>query len=211
MKSEVSMALPQEPQVIAVSAVEISKFGCPHCGYRSGFTLMSGNGAAVWKCGGEECNRTSVILAEGITRSPIGVGGLYPELQPHPRRGIPAHGTPDRQPMGGGEFFNSRGIGSEWKLSCFCCGAQDKDPQKSSGLLNNIAAFVQGKASGERVVKMFDTQGGGAKLDYREREPDRVQVKIGACNEHLPNLKKLDSLVSDNIIVESKIEQAKSV
>ena len=71
-------------------------------------------------------------------------------------------------------------------------------------MLNNIAAFVQGKTAGERVVAMFKT---GARLDYRDYEPDRVQVKIGACNRHKANLERLDGLTSDGVLTQDMVTQ----
>lgn len=119
-------------------------------------------------------------------------------LQPHPRRGIPKHGRPDKKPDGGGEFFRSRGIGLDLTPGCFVCGGEKV-------LRNNIAAFVQCKKSGKRVVALFSQ---GAWLDYRRHEPDRVQVKIGACVEHRPNLEKLDALTQDGIITTARIRAA---
>lgn len=185
---------------IAVSVEDLNAFGCPHCGYRSGYTPMSGGGAYVWHCGSKECGKTSLALAEGIRVSPISVGDLYPKIRRHPRHGIPSHGTRDKQPTGGGEYFHSRGIGLEFRLVCFCCGF---DPEGTC--LDNIAAFVQCKASGERIVNMFNSR---ARLDYREHSPDRVQVKIGACKQHLPNLEKMHSLVGDGRITKDRIAQA---
>lgn len=184
--------------VIAVSAAELQEFGCPHCGYRSGYTPISGGGAAAWTCGDEECGKTCCVLAEGITKSSIGFGDFYPKLQAHPRRGIPSHGRPDKSPEGGGEFFHSRGIGLETTPGCFVCGGNEC-------LHNNVAAFVQCKTSGERVVGMFPH---GARLDHRDSEPDRVQVKVGACDVHLPNLERLNALVGDGVISEQKVTQA---
>jgi hypothetical protein len=122
-------------------------------------------------------------LGEGVVKSPIGFGSHYPELQPHPRRGIQSHGRPDTRPEGGGEFFNPRGIGTDTTPGCFVCGG-------ASGLYANIAAFVQCREAGERVVQMFQQ---GARLDYRDYSPDRVQVKVGACKQHLPNLQSLNN------------------
>jgi hypothetical protein len=58
----------------------------------------------------------------------------------------------------------------------------------------DLAAFVEGKDGGERVVEMFERAGATACLDYREREPNWVQVKIGACQHHLPALERLYDL-----------------
>lgn len=181
---------------IAVAESEVAQWGCPHCGYRSGYTPISGGGAAVWSCGA--CHRSCIILADGITVSPIGMGDDHPTLQDHPRRGTPSHGTPDAQPVEGGEFFRSRGIGLESNLTCFVCGNKE-------GMLNNIAAFVQTKDAGERVVAMFTAVNGGARLDYRDYEPDRVQVKVGACDQHQSNLATLDRMCGDGRITPESI------
>jgi hypothetical protein len=155
----------------------------------------------VWVCGSEDCGERCCILAEGITKSPVGFGEeeFYPELQAHPRHGIPKHGNPDKKPDNGGEFFRSRGIGSDETPGCFVCGGK-------KGLYHNIAGFVQCKTAGERVVGMFLR---GARLDYREYEPDRVQVKVGACGRHLRNLEKLHRLTSDGVVTSARINEAR--
>lgn len=191
--------------VIAVSVKDLREFGCPYCGYRSGYTPISGGGAAVWTCGSEECGKTCCVLGEDVIKSTIGFGDFYPELQAHPRRGTPSHGRSDKRPGGGGEFFYSRGIGLD-NCTCFVCETHDRDG-KGHTMLNNIAAFVQGKEAGERVVAMFSR---GARLDYREFEPDRVQVKIGACDSHLANLQKLYELTQDGIITVDRINEARA-
>lgn len=191
----------EQPKVVAVSFVDFQQFGCPHCGYRSGNAIVSCNGARVWHCGNEECQNNSIILEMGLTKSTIGVGSngstIFPELQKHPRKGIPVHGRLDAKPEGGGEFFNSRGIGSDFTPGCFMCGGE-------SGFHENISAFVQCKESGERVVEMFRQ---GVRLDYREHEPDRVQVKIGACKKHSTHLEHLNKLVGEGIITEEMIKE----
>lgn len=187
----------KDTSVIAVSASEHEKFGCPYCGYRSGSTPIHGGGTYAWVCG--ECKKTSCVLADGVAKSRIGFGDVYPELQPHPRQGTPKHGRPDTRPDGGGEFFRSRGLGLDRTPGCFVCGGEE-------ALRNNIAAFVQCKDAGERVVRMFLR---GARLDYRERSPDRVQVKLGACNAHKANLEKLHALVTkDGVITSERIVEA---
>lgn len=195
------MAEQKVQQPVAVLAEEVQKWGCPYCGYRSGYSPISGGGTSVVVCG--ECERSFAVLATGVTKSTIGSGEFYPELQEHPRKGTPAHGKSDKRPEGGGEFFYSRGIGLD-SCTCFICGTRDRDG-KGHTMLNNIAAFVQCKEAGERVVAMFQQ---GAWLDYREYEPDRVQVKIGACNQHLPNLKRLDQLCKDGVIKPEMVKVA---
>lgn len=194
-----------QSQVIAVSVSELKQFGCAFCGYRSGYTPVSGGGGMIWQCG--DCGQTTIAVAEGLVRSPIGVGvggeSVYPEVCRHPRYGIPSHGNADKRPDGGGEFFRSRGIGLD-SCTCFVCGTDDRDGEGHC-MLNNIAAFVQCKEAGKRVVAMFHQ---GARLAYRDFEPDRVQVKIGACDKHLPNLKKLNDLTREGVIKSEYITQA---
>ena len=88
--------------------------------------------------------------------------------------------------------FNSRGIGLESGLCCFVCETKHRS-KGSNEYLNNISAFVQSKEEGEEIVSWF-TQ--GAKLDFRPSEPEWIQVKIGACDNHLPNLQSLHDVTS---------------
>lgn len=127
---------------LAVSYEEAKQWGCPYCGYRSGYSPISGGGTSVFVCG--ECGKGSAILAQGVTKSTIGFGNFYPELSARPRIGIPGHGTPDRQPEGGGEFFRSRDIGLDTTPGCFVCGGGTK-------MHNNIAAFVYSARKGEHL------------------------------------------------------------
>ena len=78
--------------------------------------------------------------------------------------------------------FRSRGIGLDVCPCCFVCGV------KGNNYLNNIAAFVNSKQDGELVVEWFNQR---ARLDFRESEPNWIQVKVGACDAHLPNLEAL--------------------
>jgi plastocyanin/ribosomal protein L37AE/L43A len=188
-------------EVIAISITDHEKFGCPSCGYRSGYTPISRGGSALWICGDGRCRRSCCILADDVTSSTISIGGIRPRLVQHPRRDIPSHGRPDKQPEGGGEFFHSRGTGLDVTPGCFVCGGYES-------LCSNIAAFVQCKEAGERVVAMFSH---GARIDYREYEPDRVQVKVGACAEHRHNLERLHSLVADGVLTSEKIAEATSL
>ena len=188
---------------VAVSIAELIQFGCPYCGFRSGSQSLSAGGAVVWSCG--ECGKECCGLSADLTKSPIGFGEInnpfYPELQDHPRRGIPSHGRLDKRPEEGGELFSSRGFGLDMTPGCFVCGGGD-------GIHNNIAAFVQCKEAGERVVAMFNQ---GARLDYREQEPDRVQVKIGVCEQHLPKLEKLHMLtLKKGTITQENIQAAQA-
>jgi len=196
---------------VAVCVTEMDKWGCPKCGYRSGYKFIQDGSTTLWQCG--SCSVSCLVLAVGITESTLGVNGnKYPKLQDHPRAGIPKHGTEDQKPEEG-EYFNSRGIGLDHVEHCFVCGKDTKHE-----FVSNIAGFVKCKDSGERVVKMF---GGWARLDYRDIEPDRVQVKIGVCpphkradgtlldKGHMPELEKLEELIHDGIITSEKIAIAR--
>lgn len=78
--------------------------------------------------------------------------------------------------------FAPRGIGTDVCPGCFICGA------KKNSMMPNIAAFVSSKEDGEKIVGWFDKK---AKLDYRPHEPNWIQVKVGACENHISNLNKL--------------------
>lgn len=193
-------------ETIAVTITDLQNWGCPNCGYLYGSFPLQGNGAGVWICG--ECGTNSIVLTEGLTVSPIGVLSaigqtVYPQLAEHPRTGMLPHGIADTQPEGGGEFFRPRGIGSDM-CACFVCGSNNK-PRALQRLLHNIAAFVRTKEAGERVVAMFKQ---GARLDYRELQPTHIQVKIGACADHLPNLEMLFELTQGGVITQEMIHQA---
>lgn len=187
----------EKTNVIAISFKSFELYGCPYCGYRSGYTPVFGGGSTVFECG--ECRATSVLLADNLSVSSIGLCNTttpgnptqYPKLQEHPRKGIASHGNADPKPKNGGEFFRSRGIGLDQTPGCFVCGGNET-------LHANISGFVNTKEAGERVVAMFDK---GARLDFRLHEPDRIQVKIGACNNHRKNLEKLDELIKETTVI----------
>lgn len=104
--------------------------------------------------------------------------------------------------------FSPRGIGLDNCPGCFVCGTKDREPG-SNHYLHNLAAFVPSKEVGEAVVAMF----GGpeqARLDYRPSEPKHVQVKVGACTAHLPNLRKLQELTTEYQVIRVRdIEDAR--
>lgn len=89
--------------------------------------------------------------------------------------------------------FTVRGIGMDVCPCCFVCGATER-AVGANHFLNNIAAFVDSKEDGEKIVAMFD---GRARLDIREHQPDRIQVKIGACDAHLESLRALSRRTED--------------
>ena len=121
----------------------------------------------------------------------------------------------DEEKHGKSYSFHPRGIGLDVCPGCFVCGKEKRtdDPTKSS-YLNNISAFVKSKEEGEEICSMFGTLGDinlRPRLDYRPSEPKWIQVKVGACDQHLPNLKHLYSLTSvHGVIRQSMVEEARA-
>jgi hypothetical protein len=157
---------------------DVNAFGCPHCGYRSHSHPIQQGPFTQAQCG--ECRKGFVVYCGNLPLGPTWQdsdtwGGSPIVMERHPRTGTPSHGKPDKRPDdNGGEFFYPRGVGMDNSPGCFVCGGDE-------GMYPNVAAFVQCKEAGERVVALFAR---GARLDYRDFEPDRVQVKIGACKAH---------------------------
>ena len=89
------------------------------------------------------------------------------------------------------EYFASRGTGSDKVPCCFVCGVEPNDYYSS-----NISGFVQSKEAGERIVAMFD---GRARLDFRDFEPNWIQVKFGVCKLHQSNLEGIAVALRKNI------------
>jgi hypothetical protein len=87
--------------------------------------------------------------------------------------------------------YRSRGMGLNW-LPCFVCGHGGEGKAQA-----DLAAFVGSKDEGEKVVEMFWAKKGHASLDYRGFEPNYVQVKVGACGVHRPNLEALHYATSE--------------
>ncbi len=97
--------------------------------------------------------------------------------------------------------FRPRGVGNNW-TPCFICG--HKPQQKCQ---YDMAAFVdpnlitkfQALSTVDPIIDhpittFFHENDIYAELDYRQHEPNRVQLKLGACGEHVPNLRLLEAL-----------------
>ena len=135
------------------------------------------------------------------------------------------------------EAYRPRPIGGNW-LSCFVCGGikdgvsdLDGDGKPAGDVVKSkpcedgvhysggyhsvqpdMSAYVDDKKSGESVVAMFKAEDSKAFLDFRPSEPDYVQVKVGACETHLPNLVELQRLASaHNTITPKIIREAKGL
>lgn len=96
----------------------------------------------------------------------------------------------------GGIPFCARGIGLDNCPGCYVCGGLP-------GLRTNISGFVRRKEDGEKVVEMFTS---GAWMDFRPSEPQRIQVKIGACDAHRLNLEALMKATRDGGISKSDVD-----
>lgn len=93
--------------------------------------------------------------------------------------------------------FSPRGIGLDLCPCCFICGSERRNPE-ANHYLHNISAFVASKEEGEKIVHWFSEFYGsgadahnGARLDFRANEPNWIQLKVGACDKHLPYLEML--------------------
>lgn len=114
-------------------------------------------------------------------------------------------------PLPEGVFrFRPRGLGNNW-LPCFICGHK---PQ--SVCQTDMAAFVDpslvrsltlGDMTYHRhpVTDLLERERFLATLDFRSHTPNRVQVKLGACGEHGPNLELLCYLTDGEGTIDAKM------
>lgn len=73
-----------EHPVIAVSAEEVEKFGCPYCGHKP---LKSCDSTGdTWDCQCLNCRREYFVLFNGVQQSSIPFNNKYTPVQPHPRK-----------------------------------------------------------------------------------------------------------------------------
>lgn len=79
------------------------------------------------------------------------------------------------------EYFGIRGIGLD---HCPCLDTGET----LDGYVPNISGLVKSKEAGERVVAMF---GGRARLDFRDFEPNWIQVKVGITKGNEVVLRRL--------------------
>lgn len=88
----------------------------------------------------------------------------------------------DNQVRGQSLYFAPRGIGTDNCPGCFVCGTRVLGGGRA---MSNISAFVKSKEEGETIVQWFT---GVARLDFRPSEPNWIQVKVGVCGNHEPEL-----------------------
>ena len=170
---------------IAVNQSEFQKYGCVNCGCLFVHSMISAGGASPVTCG--NCKEHFVILADGLRESPVKFGNQRhtPPLVEHPRKGLWPHEfvRPDIHPKGiDGEFWSPRGVGYD------------------------LSGFVKSKQAGERIVQMIkEVIGKDPKswLDYREREPLWIQVKIQ--KEDGFDLEALCRVCQDDVITKDRL------
>ena len=177
--------------IIAISIEDYLKYGCPYCGCdsaRGGF--MSTNRTHIGVC--RECEKSFVILHDKCKKSDIGFGlgdgkYAYPELQEHPRKGIPWHPwIPKDDKPEYGEYWKSRGIGYD------------------------LSGFVKTKVAGERLLEIVKEVTGKEEpeswLDYREFEPEWIQFKFQKSEFNLELLDKM-AVENGNILTKEILEK----
>lgn len=171
---------------------DIIKHGCPHCNYRSSYNNISTYSYSMHTCGSCQKGFTIVHKKEGLNNM----------ILEHPLKQNLAKGREDKRPnVKNAEYFATRGVGLENLEYCIYC-----NDDKNHGLVNNISGFIRTYEAGERLLKWFKPHPDkenvsklkklGVYLDYRENYPDRIQFKIGACNDHLNKLKALNLYVA---------------
>ena len=87
----------EQKEPMAIKKKDLDMFGCPVCGYR-GLILERCGRSGLWRCQDPDCNYTCIALFKKAKKSSIGIEFygriIYPELQIHPRKGIPVHSGP---------------------------------------------------------------------------------------------------------------------
>lgn len=176
--------------MLAISSYDFDLYGCPNCGCDTNITHASSNNTLSVVC--SNCHLNFVVLFKGITESELGFMTVknthveYPRLIEHPRRGDFRwnYNAPDINPELG-EFFKPRGIGYD------------------------LAGFVKSRQAGERIIKMvkrvLQKEEIKTWLDYREREPNWIQVKFQKEEFDLEMLyeKTKDGILTEEILRES--------
>ena len=192
--------------ILAVSKEDFEKWGCPCCGYRSGLTTYTSVKTSSWYCG--ECNNECCIL-DDVKKSDFFIGDMCPSVQKHPRYGTPKRGRIDTRPSDGSEFFEANDIFtvSDSELMCFAC--KEKHAQ------HVLTGFARCKEAGIRITQLFSS--GSALLRCEEKQPDRVEIEIGVCDQHKVKLEKLfqsicrqDYSIEEWVINKSKVIEATS-
>jgi hypothetical protein len=75
-------------------------------------------------------------------------------------------------------------VGLDDTNGCFVCGET-----RHNGYCRNISGFVPTLLAGTWLEHWFGNK--GARLDYRDAYPHRIQLKVGSCDLHLPALESM--------------------
>ena len=215
--------------MIAVKRSAYEKSGCVNCGCEYCYSDGISGPTTPVICG--ECKTKFLIVRDDLQMSSVGFnkdgvmkvllkparisrdmieenfnsdinavelnGYYYPIPQEHPRKGITKHKyvKPDVRPENGiGDFCHPRGVGYD------------------------LACFVKSKEAGQRITDMinkineeFEGKSFSCWLDYREHEPNWIQVKINYPDELRALF--LSGLIAENgnVITEDIVRKAISM
>jgi hypothetical protein len=192
----------------AVSVTALQQFGCPSCGSKNGSSECFDGRTMLWMC--RDCGAGCCGLMQGITRATFAMGDFYAKLQVHPFQDISDHRLVDKRPEDGGEFFRPFKYGLAY-IACFVCGAYVMDGN-GSPWLNEMSARVRSWEASGRVIEMFRLgpfQRSAALLNEGARKLGRIEVDIGACDEHYCNLIKLHDLTQIGVITKEYLKEAR--
>jgi hypothetical protein len=89
------------------------------------------------------------------------------------------------------EYFNPRGM-APGGPACFCCGAHQVPNLPSAA--RQLSAFVGDDAASKKVEAIFREAQAPCLRDYRSSYPLSTMMHIGACEEHIANLRYLREL-----------------
>lgn len=100
--------------------------------------------------------------------------------------------------------FRSRGLGNNW-LPCFLCGHKPQQKCQNdtaffvdAALVKSIELDLAKPIHMHPVMDLFFEVGLLATLVTSRMAEGRVQVKLGACGEHVPNLELITALTTAN-------------
>lgn len=94
-----------------------------------------------------------------------------------------------------GIIWNLRDPGYNSGIPCFVTGVKPYKTECLREVWPDLAGFVKTKKDGQAIVDLFD---GFALLDYRESEPDWIQVKVSIDPPYIEALRALEKAVRDN-------------
>lgn len=84
-------------------------------------------------------------------------------------------------------YLTPRGIGNN-NLPCGWCSVNPAP--------RDLASFVASEVHGRVALAIFTSAGVTATLNTFRADEGRFQVKVGACDVHLPNLRYLQTLLA---------------